>query len=193
MTVLMGEQKVRIPSKKAYTYEDYAKLTPPDSGNYELHNGQIIYMPTPIPRHQEISGRLNYLLFGHILTKRLGKLYAAPMDVKFTKNDTVQPDLLFISNAQLDIIGSKKIEGTPDFIIEIYSPGNTGKEMSYKKFLYESCGVKEYWVIYPSKNTIKQYKNQDKDFILLGEYGVTDTISSFVVEGFSLNIGEILG
>jgi hypothetical protein len=30
--------------KNRLAYEDYARLTPPDSGNYELHDGQIIHM-----------------------------------------------------------------------------------------------------------------------------------------------------
>jgi Uma2 family endonuclease len=193
MTVLIGEKKIRIPTKKLLTYDDYAKLTPPDSGNYELHNGQIVYVPTPIPRHQDISGRLHFMLFGHILTRNLGKLYAAPMDVKFTKNDTVQPDLLFISNEKLDIIGEKKIEGVPDFIVEIHSPGNSGKEMSFKKYLYESTGVKEYWVIYPTKNTIKQYQNNEEDFVLVGEFSVQDTINAIVLKGLSLKVSDVLG
>ncbi len=35
--------------KKILTYDDYAALTPPDSGNYELHNGKIVFMPSPTP------------------------------------------------------------------------------------------------------------------------------------------------
>lgn len=31
--------------KKVLTYDDCVRLTPSDSGNYELHNGQIVYMP----------------------------------------------------------------------------------------------------------------------------------------------------
>lgn len=42
MTVLIGDRKIRIPKPKLLTYDDYAKLTPPDNGNYELHKGQII-------------------------------------------------------------------------------------------------------------------------------------------------------
>jgi hypothetical protein len=30
--------------KNRLAYEDYARLTPPDSGNYEIHDGQIIHM-----------------------------------------------------------------------------------------------------------------------------------------------------
>ena len=82
MTVLIGDRKIRIPKPKLLIYDDYAKLTPPDNGNYELHKGQIIFMPTPIPKHQEISGKLHYLLFGFTLSHKNGKVYAAPMDTE---------------------------------------------------------------------------------------------------------------
>ncbi len=191
MTAFISERKVRISKPKLLTYDDYAKLTPPDSGNYELHKGQIIFMPTPIPKHQKISGKLQFLLFGHTLVHELGEIYAAPMDTYFTENDTVQPDLLFIVKERLVIVGDKKIEGAPDFIIEIKSPGNTAKEMSYKKHLYESCGVKEYWVIYPDKNIIKQFENREQEFVLIGEYGIENTFQSIVVEGFILQVRDI--
>lgn len=191
MTVLIGDRKIRIPKPKLLTYDDYAKLTPPDNGNYELHKGQIIFMPTPIPKHQEISGKLHYLLFGYTLSHKNGKVYAAPMDTEFTPNDTLQPDILFISKERLSIIGEKKIEGAPDFIVEILSPSNTNKEMSYKKYIYESCGVKEYWVIYPEKKTVKQYESRDNEFVLIGEFGINDSVKASIIEGFTVKIADI--
>ena len=192
MTALLDRIDKRIPQQKLLTYEDYASLTPPDSSNYELHNGKIITMPTPIPRHQEISAKLHYHLFGHSFFKKLGKVYAAPMDTKFTEHDTVQPDLLFITANRLHIIGDKKIEEAPDFIVEIKSPGNPLKEMKYKKELYESCGVREYWIIYPEKNTVEQYQNQGNHFILIGEFGLNDTLNSFVIKDFQVKVSDIL-
>lgn len=155
MTAPLDRIEKRMPQPTLLTYEDYARLTPPDSSHYELHNGKIITMPTSIPRHQLISSELHILLGSFVKTNRLGKLIAAPMDTKFTEHDTVQPDLLFISTERLHIIGDTKIEDAPDFIVEIKSPGNPPKEMKYKKELYESCGVSEYWIIYPLKNTVE--------------------------------------
>jgi Uma2 family endonuclease len=192
MTVLTERLKKRIPQEKLLTYEDYARLTPPDSSNYELHNGKIITMATPIPRHQKISGKLHFFLFGHTLLNNLGEVYAAPMDTKFTEHDTVQPDLLFISKDRLHIIGEKKIEEAPDFVIEIMSPGNTPKEMVYKKELYESCGVREYWIIYPKKSIIRQFENKNNTFVQVGEFGLDDTVHSFVVKDFKVKVRDIL-
>ena len=191
MTVLIEGKRKRIPTPKLLTYEGYAKLTPPDSGNYELHNGKIIFMPTPIPKHQLISSELHILLGSYIKARKLGKLIAAPMDTVFAPHDTLQPDLLFISKDRLDIIGEKKIEGVPDFIVEIHSPSNSQKEMSYKKFVYETTGVKEYWVIYPKRKVIKQFQNDDFEFILRKEVTESGILSSFVIDGFSFDISDI--
>ncbi len=59
MTVIIEDKKVRIRNPKLLTYDDYAKLTPPDSGNYELHNGKIVFMPTPSAIPQAISMNLS--------------------------------------------------------------------------------------------------------------------------------------
>ncbi len=192
MTALLDRIEKRTPHLKLLTYEDYARLTPPDSSKYELRNGKIITMLTPIPRHQKISGKLHFFLFGHTLLNKLGEVYAAPMDTKFTEHDTVQPDLLFISSERLHIIGDKKIEEAPDFIVEIKSPGNTSKEMVYKKELYESCGVREYWIIYPEKNRIEQYENKGNHFDLIGEFSLNDTLKSFVIKDFQVKVSDIL-
>ena len=191
MTVLIANKKVKIPTHRLLTYEDYARLTPPDSSEYELHNGTIVAMPTPIPLHQEISFELSLLIGFFIKKHKLGKLYTAPMDVKFSPTDTFQPDLLFISNNRLDIIGEKKIEGAPDLVVEILSDGNTPKEMNYKKYVYETSGVKEYWIINPAKKTLRQYENRDNELFMIHELELEDTLQSVVVQDFTFQIKDI--
>lgn len=190
MTVLLEGKKVRIPKPKLLTYDDYAKLTPPESGNYELHNGKIIFMPTPSGLHQLISMKLSILLGSFILKNQIGKLLAAPMDTIFSKNDTLQPDLLFISKERLDII-KKQVDGAPDFVIEIASPGNSQKELSYKKYVYETSGVREYWLIHPEKQQIAQYENLENELVRIGVWGLEDEFESKVLVGFKIKVKEI--
>ncbi len=191
MTVLIANKKVRIPTHRLLTYEDYARLTPPDSSEYELHNGTIVAMPTPIPLHQEISFELSLLIGFFIKKHKLGKLYTAPMDVKFSPTDTFQPDLLFIMSNRLDIIGEKKIEGAPNLVIEILSDGNTPKEMNYKKYVYETSGVKEYWIINPAKKTLRQYENRENELFMTHELELEDTLQSVVIQDFTFQIKDI--
>ena len=50
-----------IPEKQSYTYEDYAKL--PEGAPYQLIGGQLILTPSPIPYHQKMSKRLEFMLY----------------------------------------------------------------------------------------------------------------------------------
>ena len=111
------------------------------------------------------------------------------MDVIFTPNDTIQPDILFIVADRLDII-DRQVKGAPDFIVEILSEGNTAKDMSYKKHIYESSGVREYWVVNLKKQILRQYENIEGEFFSK-QFNIGDTVQSLVIEGFSLEINDL--
>ena len=149
LTAFPSQKKVKqlkFPKPKLLTFNDYERLTPPNSGNYELHNGKIVFMASPLEQHQTVAFKLTLKIGNHIVAHKLGKLLFAPMDTILTPNDTVQPVLLFITTERLHII-DRQVKGAPDFIVEILSGSNSPQEMSYKKYLYESTGVREYWVV----------------------------------------------
>ncbi len=183
--------KPKFPQPKLLTFKDYERLTPPDNGNFELHNGKIIFMASPLATHQIVSGNLHAAIHAHIRQNKLGVVLTAPMDTILTPNDTVQPDLLFISNERLHII-DRQVKGAPDFVIEILSDSNTPKEMSYKKYLYESTGVREYWVINIEKQIITQYENTEDEFIRRTVAHLGDTLTSFVIDGLNIKVNAIL-
>ena len=165
MTIQATEATHPFKTKKKFlTYEDYARLTPPDSGNYELHNGQIIHMPSPTPLHQDLAGELYLEMKIFARVNKLGKVYIAPLDTLFDQFNTFQPDVLFISKKRLEIIGEKKIEAAPDLVVEVLSKGNTKKEMLHKKHTYETYGVREYWLIDLKKETITLYLLKEGEF-----------------------------
>lgn len=181
---------LKFTQPKLLTFDDYARLTPLDSGNYELHNGKIIHMPSPLEPHQTLAFKLTLQLGNHIVKNKLGKLLFAPMDVIFNKNDTMQPDILFVSNERLSII-DRQVKGAPDFIVEILSEGNTTKEMQYKKYVFETHGVREYWLINLAKQTITQYENIEGEFVIRNKINADGSLSSVVVEGFTLKASDI--
>jgi Uma2 family endonuclease len=183
----------KIPKSKLLTYEDYARITPPESGHYELHNGQIIYLPSPTPHHQDVCGSIYSEIRQFLKKTPLGRVYIAPLDTTFTTHDTFQPDVLYISNEKLQLISEKRILGAPDLVVEVLSEGNTNKEMSYKKHIFESTSVSEYWFINLQKQTLAQYENVEGEFLLRGVKTVNETIKSFVIEGFEMPIKEIFG
>lgn len=184
---------------KVYTYADY--LTWQFNERVELLKGRIFRMAAPSRQHQKISlvieRKIDNFLFKN---KSKCELYHAPFDVRLPlpshrvkgdKVDTVvQPDICVICDlSKLDNQGSN---GAPDLIIEILSPGNSKKEKQEKFDLYESAGVKEYWVVQPKDFFIIRYNlNTEGKYIGSRLYTEDDVIESKVLEGFYLEINDI--
>jgi len=178
-----------LPAKDIYTLEDYFKL--PQGAPYQLIGGKLIMNPSPIPYHQEISRKLSQKIGSFIERNHLGTLYYAPLDVVFGEKEVYQPDIIFISNENANIIGAKNIQGPPDAVIEILSPETAYYDLREKLRVFEKCGVKEYWIVDPGLKKIDIYENQENKFKIFSEAEGEGTVSSKVLEGLSISLIEI--
>lgn len=180
-----------IQEKKRYTYEDYAKL--PEGAPYQLIGGDFIMTPSPEPYHQMISIRLATSLTNFVVPRKLGIVLTAPIDVYLEDEETYQPDIIFISKDRMDIIGGKKIEGSPDFVIEILSPSTAYYDLRKKFKMYEKHGVREYWIVDPSIKSVDIYNNKDGKFFLAQSLTSEGKCTSSVIKGFEVDVKDIFG
>jgi Uma2 family endonuclease len=187
------KKPIKLPQPKLLTYEDYVKLTPLDSGKYELHNGHIIKMPSPTVQHQDICGNIFADLKVFLRQKPIGKVYIAPLDTTFTKHDTFQPDVMFVRHDRItELEGQgKRLVGAPDFVVEVQSAGNPPKEMSYKRHIFETFGVVEYWLVNMKKQTVTQYENIEGEMVIRQTFKLGESVKSFIIEGFETTVDAI--
>jgi Uma2 family endonuclease len=54
-----------------------------------------------------------------------------------------------------DVLTDAHVQGAPDLVVEVLSPGTRRTDEVTKRKLYERFGVKEYWVVDPELDTIK--------------------------------------
>jgi Uma2 family endonuclease len=94
-------------AKKNYTYRDYLDL-PEDGKRCEVINGELAMAPAPNPGHQSVGVTLMSALGNFAEEHECGKVFHAPIDVVFQENIVLQPDIMFIANANLGIITEKK-------------------------------------------------------------------------------------
>jgi Uma2 family endonuclease len=186
-------KNIKFPKPKLLTYNDYARLTPPESGHYELLNGKIVEKISNTIQHQDVCGNIASEIKIFLKQNKIGKVYIAPLDVTFTENDTFQPDVLFVRQERIEALEAteKRIVGAPDFVVEVKSKGNTPKEMSYKRFVYESETVLEYWFVNVDDETLTQYENIDNELRIKKIYSLNDTVESIVIKGFSISVSEM--
>ena len=174
------------------TYDDYCQI--PDDGNrYEVIDGILYMSPSPIVRHQLISGNLHGFLWNWTRKTKAGLILKAPMDVVLSENNVVQPDILFVSNARASIVEEKNIQGAPDLVIEILSEGNRRHDEVRKRDVYESHGVQEYWVVDPVLETIKVYRLEEEQFVRVVEWSLEagDEISSPLLPEFGCQLADV--
>ncbi len=178
-----------------YTYGDY--LTWQFKERVELIRGRLFKMsPAPSSVHQRIISRLHIKL-GIFLLGKSCEIIGAPIDVRLPvslkkgKITTVlQPDLCVVCNP--GIIDEKGIDGAPDLVIEVLSPGNSKREMNDKFQVYEEAGVSEYWIIDPALQIVLIYVlNEEHRFIGLAPLVSDDILYSKTLDGFSINLGEV--
>jgi Uma2 family endonuclease len=180
-----------IVEKPRHTYAEYARL--PEGASYQLLDGDLVPMPSPSPYHQALSMNLAMALIAFVRHHQLGQLLAAPMDVYLSETDTVQPDLLYIAAPRLGIIGASRIEGPPDLVVEILSPATAYYDLRYKKRLYERTGVQEYWIVDPEERSIEVYTLQHGRYVLYDRRETGETLTSPLLPGFSVDLGQVFG
>lgn len=134
-------------------------------------------------KHQSISKKIFRLLDDYITKNNLGDVWYAPCDVIFSNINIVQPDVLFISNENHEILTALNIKGAPDLIIEILSPSTIENDRIIKKLVYEKFGVKEYWLVDPEQDTIEGWTLNQGRFQLIQKAQKTEIFRSKLIQG----------
>jgi Uma2 family endonuclease len=142
------------PAKRLYTYAELVAEMPETNQPCELWDGELIMPPAPSFDHQKILLRFYRRLHEWVTKRKLGEVIAAPIDMVLSPHRVTQPDVAFIAQDRLGIIG-RVINGPVDLAVEVISLGNRNRDRIEKRDLYEQYGVKEYWIIDPEAQTVE--------------------------------------
>ncbi len=178
---------------KEWTYEEF--MTLPEGGpyRYEIIDGELFMTPSPTPRHQRISRKLLLVIGKFLETHSVGEIFSAPCDVVFSRDplQVAEPDLLFVSKAHASIVTEKNIQGVPDLLVEILSPGTAENDRRVKFSLYERFGVPEYWIVDPEAETVQVYRLSDGRYGTCREFRKEDALDSPLLPGLSIPLVEV--
>jgi Uma2 family endonuclease len=147
--------------RRKLTYEDFLHF-PEDGQRHEILDGVHVVTAAPTPRHQFVSFALSGFFFNYLEAHPVGKAACAPTGVNLAVHDVVQPDLWFLSNASLELVGPKVIEGAPDLAVEILSSGTRRIDSGKKRSRYEKLGVGEYWILDPERKIATIFRRQSR-------------------------------
>jgi len=153
--------------------------------------GDLMMAPAPSISHQEALQNLFWIVGNHVRSGSFGKIYVAPVDVILSTQNVTQPNLLFIVKERLDIITDANVQGAPDLVVEILSPGTAEVDKTRKRDLYARFGVREYWLVSPEAGTIEVLSLEKESFERIGLYGMGDEVKSKVLSELSFKTDAV--
>jgi len=147
-----------------YRREDYEAL--PDEPRCELIRGRFYLSPAPSLLHQIVAMSLARH-FIDIAEATGGLTVVAPVDVPLASHSIVQPDVIYVTAARRRIvIAGSRIEGVPDLVIEVLSPGTRRRDRGEKLTVYVESAAREYWIVDPEARSIEFLVNEDGRFVV---------------------------
>src|SRR5581483_4605557 len=144
---------------------------------------------------------IHQIIFGNLLTELRLFLRSNPIGVVLggigvilDDLNGVIPDIVFVSNKKRDEIASgERINGAPDLVIEILSPGkeNARRDRVIKRQTYGNFEVSEYWIVDGENRSVELYRNNNGVLDLVETVQENGKVISPLLPGFELQVADI--
>jgi Uma2 family endonuclease len=165
---------------------------PDDGRRYELYDGEVRVVPSPILLHQVVAGHL-YTALNDYVRQHGGTVVFAPLDVVLTEYDVVQPDLLLFTPERQHLLDpATVVRVPPDLAIEILSPSSADHDRGRKRHLYARHGVKEYWLVDPVAVRIEMFSLIGSTLELAGTASREERLRSLLLSGLTVIPGDLI-
>ena len=199
------------PIQKLVTFDEFVDFlqTQPDNICYELYNGEIVQVPQPKGKHEEIIAFLVTVLVSEFIRLKLKYGISNKGLVKAeNKLSGYFPDILVLNIPNLvnePCWNEESIVSNPDsipLVIEVVS--TNWRDDYYKKLAdYEEMGIQEYWIVDyaalggkeligdPKQPTITIYSLSDDGEYRSKQFRGTDCIFSHLFPDLNLTAEQI--
>ncbi|MFA0782085.1 Uma2 family endonuclease [Fervidibacter sacchari] len=180
------ERRLLLPQPlRPLTFKEFVRLFDEDD-DVELVDGMVVQRVAAKDIHEDLFRWLFVLLTDYAEAKGLGIVRGSRTAVKITEHRGRLPDIVFVRKENASIVQEEGIIGTPDLVVEIWSPGDRPSDMLAKEADYRSISVPEIWFVDQQRKQVRVLKK--------GREGYEEKVMrkgvlrSEVVEGFWLNV-----
>ncbi len=130
-----------------YTITDLLRMRQETKERLEMIGGEVFVVPTSSVLHQGVLIRFIHALFVRVDLAGAGNILCAPIDVRLSDVDVVQPDLVVVLANGDATLAREAIVGPPALVVEIVSPTSRVQDLHLKRRYYAEAGIPEYWIV----------------------------------------------
>jgi Uma2 family endonuclease len=186
LTETREERTLFLPlTLRPMTFEEFVRLFGEDD-DVELVDGMVVQRVAARDIHEDLQGWLLLIMRGYVSAKGLGIVRGSRTAVKITEHRGRLPDIVFVRKENAHIVQEDGIFGTPDLVVEIWSPGDRLSDMLAKEADYKSIGVLEIWFVDQQRRQVRVLRKGKEGYEeKVMKRGV---LRSEVVEGFWVKV-----
>jgi Uma2 family endonuclease len=178
-----------MATKTPMTIAEFDALDEIEGVKQELIEGELILMPSPMPRHNILCSNLAAPLGVFARDHNLG-IVLWKQDY-LVGDDILNPDLAFI-RVERTIDRDKRPGWAPDLVVEIWSPSNQRKSQDLRRRAkrYLDGGAQAVWLLYPEAGIARIEKLGQPSQVLDVESG-GKLEDPDLLRGFSIALADI--
>jgi Uma2 family endonuclease len=179
-----------LPLQGSWTEEQYLKLTNQTNHLIEFSDGEIEVLAMPTRSHQLIV-RWLFLALYSFLQSRGGLVLFAPLRLQIRPGKQREPDILLVLDAS-DPRNQDAFWLGADVVVEVVSPDDPERDTKLKRADYAEAHIPEYWIVNPLNETLTVLTLVGDVYAEHGVFHRGDQATSKLLEGFSVNVDEVL-
>lgn len=176
------EQSAPVTSNQQYQLED---TEPSATGKAPAQ--------TVSGRHQDIRLYITVLLKTYVEATDAGIVRDTPFEVRLDEHTRCAPDIAFMTHSNYKRVHETHIDGPPDIIVEVSTSESVAIDRGEKFVLYESYGVREYWLIDPERELAYFYHLGPDQLYDDARPDISGRLRSRVLKGFTLDVPKLWG
>jgi Uma2 family endonuclease len=151
----MPAQKIQV------TTIDELLALPADGKRHELLAGVHVMTPSPAYAHQLVVQAILVNLCRVVEGREDLKILHSPADIVLAPDTLVQPDVFAFEIQPGVVIKDWAGVGIPALAVEVLSPSTARYDRGVKRRVYQSAGVREYWIVDIDARLIERWRPSD--------------------------------
>jgi Uma2 family endonuclease len=187
----VSASRIRLfPAPGTATEEDALRLEDREDRLCELVDGVLVEKAMSF-YESIIAMQLGYLLVAYLEKNNIGVVTGADGQIRLHPTKMRIPDVALIRWDRFPgntLPKDRVCKVAPDLAVEVFSKGNTPREMELKLGEYFEAGVRLVWYIDPSSRTARIFTARDQS-TTIDENGKLE--GGEVLPGFQVRLGEL--
>jgi Uma2 family endonuclease len=172
------------------TEEDVERIRNEEDRICELIDG-ILVEKAVSDASSFVAAQIITLLTVFVTPRRLGWVLATDGFVRLFGTQLRAPDVSFARRDQRPggrVLSRGYADVAPALAVEVFSPGNTVREIEQKRNEFFEAGTELFWVVYPERQEVEVWTGPDEHQVL----GRDDLLEGgTVLPGFSVQVADL--